>query len=100
MHQGHQFRPVAACERVRHLVWGEDVPPRDVHCDQGAAVAFDHIGHAQAEGSIDADDDFISRLDEVAQTGFHASTAGARDRQDQRVLGAEDGAEQGLGLVH
>jgi hypothetical protein len=87
-------------QRGGNLFEGEDVTPgRFDRMDRGAAP-FHHVFHPSAEDPIDADDDFITRLDEIGRNAFHARHAGAADGEGERVLCAEDLAEQLARLVH
>ena len=71
----------------------ERAPPRrvDAH-DLGAAAPRD-LAHALAEDTVDADDHGVAGLEQVDEARLHAGRAGTADRQRQRVLRAEDGAE-------
>ena len=67
--------------------------------DRGAATLH-HVLHPGAEDAVDADDDFVARLDQVGGDALHARHAGAADGEGERVLRAEDLAQQLAGLVH
>ena len=87
-------------ERGGDLFEGEDVAPgRFEGMDRGAATLH-HVLHPGAEDAVDADDDLVARLDQVGGDAFHARHAGAADGEGERVLRAEDLAQQLAGLVH
>ena len=65
----------------------------------GGAATLHHVLHPGAEEAIDADDDFVARLDEVGSEALHAGHAGAAEGEGERVLRAEDLAQQLAGLV-
>ena len=87
-------------KRGGDLFEGKDVAPgRFQGMDLGAA-AFHHVLHPGPEDAIDADDDFIARLDQVASDAFHARHAGAAHWESERILRAEDLAQEFAGFVH
>ena len=87
--QGGQFGSCAARQPGPHVVRGEDAAPFGFDDDRGSAAAFDHVGHARAENTVDADHHLVAGLHEVDETRFHARAAGAGDGQRQGVLGLE-----------
>src|ERR1035438_2026956 len=89
-----------AVERGADLCEGEDVAPRCFDDMDLGAATIHHVLHPGAEDAVDADDDFIARLDQVAGDAFHAGHAGAANGEGERVFGAEDLAQQFAGLVH
>ena len=87
-------------ERGGDLLQGEDVAPGRFEGVDGGAAALHHVLHAGAEDAVDADDDFVARLDEIGGDALHARHARAADGEGERVLRAEDLAQQLAGLVH
>ena len=78
---------------------GEDVAPGDFDGMDRGAAAFHHLFHPCAEEAVDADEDFVARLDQIGGQALHARHAGAAEREGERVLGAEHLPQQFAGLV-
>src|SRR5262245_49801387 len=100
MHQGHQSRLATTLERGLHLVRGKHISPLGFHDDRLRPTALDDIDHTAAEDTVNPDYYLITRFNQVYQTGFHASTASAGNRQSEGILGLEDKPQQIFGLVH
>ena len=99
VYQAHELRP-AAGKGLSHLSRRKGPARFAFEPDQLAPVALDHLGHAVAEHAAHADEDLVSRFDEIADTGLHAGGTRGGDRQGQVVPGLEHVAEQRLGIVH
>jgi hypothetical protein len=61
---------------------------------------MDYVCHPHSENAVHADDDLVTRLYQIDETGFHASASRPGDRYRQPVLGLEDVAQEALGLIH
>ena len=94
---GHDLR-LLALDEVAGFVVGEDFAPGLLEAHDLGALTARHLGLAVAEVAVGEDDDLRSRLDEVADRGFHAAAAGGGDDEGLLILGAEDGAQQALNV--
>ena len=85
--------------RVEQPLRIERHPPAFVDADDLGSAAARDFAHAVAEHAVGADDRGVAGLEQVDEARFHPGRAGARDRQRQRVVGAEHRAEARHRLV-
>ncbi len=72
-------------------------PLLDAH-DVGAATARD-LAHPVAEHAVRTDDRGVTGFEEVHEARFHPRRAGTRQREGERVVGAEHEAQPRHGVV-
>lgn len=74
--------------------------PFRLDLDGDAAAPLDDLVHPVSEEAVVADQDFLSRFDEVDECPFHSRGAGARNGERGTVLGPERPVQQALDLPH
>ena len=76
MYERHQLRIRVGLERIFEFARIDGLTPviLDGDCDTPAAQNI--FLHASAEHTIDTDDDLVTRLHEIDETGFHARRSG------------------------
>ncbi len=99
VHDGDDLGSLAL-ERGFHLLRGNGTAPFHIHPHHVASQAFRDVAHAGAKQTIHPDDHLVARLDQVDEGGLHPPAAGGGHRQGHRIVRAEEGPEQLLGLVH
>jgi hypothetical protein len=59
-----------------------------------------NLSQALAEVAIGGNDEYVTRLNDVYASGFHASSAGSGNRQSRRVRGPEDQPKHAPDIIH
>src|SRR5688572_26630083 len=100
MNDADQFGFRIGVERSGELSEGERFAPRRLDGVDDGAAALEYIFHACTEHPVDADDNFITWLDQVDGAAFHTGHAGATDRECERVFRLHHFTEHRTGVVH
>ena len=74
--------------------------PRRLDFFHHRAAALGDIHHARAEHTIDADENLLSRLDQIDEERLHPRRAGAAHRQRHLIFRAKDLAQLLADLIH
>jgi hypothetical protein len=86
----HRLVPL---DRFEELVRVDDATPRRLDGVHGRAGSSGDLGETTAEHAVHADDDGVTRFDEVDDDRLQPGAAGPRHREGHLVAGAEDRAE-------
>ena len=92
--------PARVLERGLNLFRLDDTAPFLLQEDNVGAAALHHVRHTDAEESVLADDGCVAGFDDVVDRRLHACRPGTGDGHSHAVLGAKDGAQRALGIVH
>ena len=80
MNKCYQLSIWVGFERVCNFIGVNGFAPVVHDHDGGSTTAFDVFFHAPTEYPVLAHDDFITRLDQIDETGFHARRTGGGNR--------------------
>ena len=99
VHHGEHFH-FAAPDGLPHRFRVNRPAPRRIDSHELPAKPADNVRHPCAEDSVHTHHDFVARLNQIDETGLHASAARPRDRYGELVARLEKVPQQALRLVH
>jgi len=100
MDDGDRFDGARSSERLLNGLRLNGFSPCRVDANRFAAAAVDNGRQPCSKDAVHADDDGISRLNEIDDRRFHAGRPGPRKGNRERVFGLKHYAQGGLNVVH
>ena len=97
LHIHHDLGLLALNELGGFLI-AEHFSPRLLEANHFAALAAAHLGHAVAKETIGERRNLGAWLNQIADGGFHAATAGGGNDERHLVLGAKHAAQHPLNV--
>ena len=75
-------------------------PHSSLHFDDTRSASLGDVSHTLAKNAVDANNNLVTRFDEIYKTKFHSGAPCPADRKDHRIFGPKHDPKHVFDLIH